>query len=139
MIRPFPALRQLLVLLGVALALLAVAPMSANAQESPSPDTHACGIKQLPVPDYITGYYNFRASCRAHDVCYRSMSEGRRYARLWCDRRFKRSMLRHCETASRRPIRCKIAATTYYVGVRGPLGIWAYDVLTPQVVERTLS
>ena len=48
-------------------------------------------------------------------------------------------MQRHCDNVSERPIRCSMAAGTYYLAARSPVGAWAYRVVTPQVVERKIS
>ena len=68
--RTAATVRRAALTLGVSGGLLlgALAP----AAQAQTPDTHACGLRELPVPDYITGVYNFRAACASHDRCYRS-------------------------------------------------------------------
>lgn len=73
-------------------------------------------------PDEISGFYDFRAACINHDICYakvRNRKLGREdLAR--CDIRFRGDMNRKCEEewSGRRQIACKNAATVYYGFVR---------------------
>lgn len=128
-------LSKLLIIATLFSPLAATAPASASESK---PNTHHCGIKQLPVKEKVKGIYNFRSACRDHDICYRSAKNGERYSRNWCDTRFEDKMQAHCDNSKKR-IRCRIAAEAYFYGVRGPLGVWAYRVLKPQVVERDLG
>lgn len=59
-------------------------------------------------------HFDFSDACQRHDDCYAMRS----ISRYRCDRHFYNDMKKQCKTLDHGYLRCRIAARTYYTGVR---------------------
>lgn len=110
------------IILGL-LAATIIAAGSALIMSTLTPQQHTSfaikGNECSYVPEKYK-HFDFGDACQRHDDCYAE----RTLSRYKCDRQFYRDLKRECAELDRGYYRCRIAARTYYTGVRifgGPM------------------